>query len=61
MIDAICARIVRRQLKKVPSSQLTSPERLRHNSFPGKYVHDERVLAQPMTSERRPPDFRSAT
>src|SRR6185437_511928 len=45
------ARIVRRPLKKVSPSQLTSPERLRHNSLPGKYVHDERVLAQPTTSE----------
>jgi hypothetical protein len=47
----ICARIVLRPLKKGAAVTLTSLERLRHNPFPRKYVHCERVLAQPMTSE----------
>src|SRR5215468_5522469 len=42
-------------LKKGAAVALTSLERLRHNPFPRKYVHGERVLAQPMTSEWRPP------
>jgi hypothetical protein len=38
MIDAICAPIERRRLKKVPLLQLTRLERVRHNLLPGKYV-----------------------
>jgi hypothetical protein len=47
----VCARIVLLPLKKGAVVALTTPKRLRHNPFPRKYVHDERVLAQPMTSE----------
>jgi hypothetical protein len=47
----VCARIVLRPLKKGAAVTLTSLERLRHNHFSRKYVHCERVLAQPMTSE----------
>jgi hypothetical protein len=46
--------------KKGASLTLTSPVTLRHNRFVRECVHGEKVLAQPMTSERRPPKFRSA-
>lgn len=46
-----CTAIVLRQLKKGAGVRLTSPERLRHNPFARKYLHGERVLAQPMASE----------
>ena len=46
-----CARIVLRPPKKGADVTLTSLETLRHNPFPRKYVHGERVLAQPTTSE----------
>ena len=53
----VCAGIVLRTLKKGAAVALTSLQRLRHNPLSRKYVHGERVLAQPMTSEWRPPGF----
>ena len=46
---------VLRRLKKGASVALTSKQRLRHNPLVRKYVHGERVLAQPTTSEWRSP------
>jgi hypothetical protein len=53
--DGRCVRFALRQLKKRAGVSLTSPTRLRHNPSLRKYVHGERVLAQPTTSERRFP------
>jgi hypothetical protein len=50
-----CVRFVLRRLKKGAGVALTSKERLRHNPLVRKYVHGERVLAQPTTSEWRSP------
>jgi hypothetical protein len=55
VVDARCVGFVLRQLKKRAGVSLTSPTRLRHNPSLRKYVHGERVLAQPTTSERRFP------
>jgi len=51
VVDVRCVRFVLRQLKKGAGVSLTSPERLKHNLPPRKYVDDERALAQPTTSE----------
>jgi hypothetical protein len=51
LVDARCVRFVLRQLKKGAGVSLTSKVRLRHNLGVRKYVHGERVLAQPTTSE----------
>jgi hypothetical protein len=51
VVDVRCVRFGLRQLKKGARVSLTSPERLKHNCDLRKYVDDERVLAQPTTSE----------
>jgi hypothetical protein len=61
IIDPHCASFVLRQHKKRAGLALTRLATLRHNHPVREYVHGERVLAQPMTSERRPARFRSAT
>jgi hypothetical protein len=48
-------------LKKGAGLALTTLATLRHNTFVHQYVHCESVLAQPMTSGRRPLKFRTAT
>jgi hypothetical protein len=45
------------QLKKGAGVALTTPMMLRHNCDQGEDMHDERVLAQPMTPERGPRDL----
>jgi hypothetical protein len=61
IIDVHCASFGLRLHEKGAGLALTRLAALRHNHRVREYVHDERVLAQPMTSGRRLKDFRSAT